>query len=153
MINLEIDQEFQTKVESTLIEVAAQTTLRHQSVLPNTALTIVITGDEQIHELNRQYRDVDAPTDVLSFATQFIDPESQDHYLGDVIISYPRAAEQAQKRGHPVEDELQLLVVHGVLHLFGHDHAESDEKNRMWKAQGEILSLLGIENISVEGDE
>jgi probable rRNA maturation factor len=152
MINLEIDPGFQVKVESTLIEGAALTTLRHQSALTNTALTIVITGDEQIHELNRQYLDVDAPTDVLSFATKFIDPESQDHYLGDVIISYPRAAEQAQKSGHPVEDELQLLVVHGVLHLFGHDHAESEGKDRMWKAQFEILSQLGVENIKIEND-
>ena len=152
MINLEIDPQFETKVESILIEGAAQITLRHQSNLPNPALTIVITGDQQIQELNQQYRDVDTPTDVLSFQTEFIDPENQAHYLGDVIISFPRAAEQAQKRGHPVEDELQLLVVHGVLHLLGHDHVEQEVKARMWKAQDEILRQLGVVDIKIESE-
>ena len=153
MINLEIDPEFLSSVESNLIEGAAQATLLHQSILINASLTIVITGDQQIRELNQQYRDVDAPTDVLSFPTDFIDPENQAHYLGDVIISYPRAAEQAQKGGHPVQGELQLLVVHGVLHLLGHDHAQPGEKARMWKAQDEILSQLGVEDIHLKDDE
>jgi rRNA maturation RNase YbeY len=65
-------------------------------------------------------------------------------YLGDIIISVQRAAAQAEARGHAVEAEVQLLVIHGVLHLLGHDHAEAEEKARMWAAQSEALERIGI---------
>jgi probable rRNA maturation factor len=71
-------------------------------------------------------------------------PETGRYYLGDVIISYPRALEQSAAAGHTVQDELQLLVVHGVLHLLGHDHATEEEKARMWADQQEILAGLGV---------
>jgi probable rRNA maturation factor len=145
MINLEINEGFQPKVELSPIIRAADATLNHQGIIENAELTIVITDDSKIHELNRKYRAVDAPTDVLSFPNEFTDPENQIPYLGDVIISYPRAVEQASKGGHSVEDELLLLVVHGVLHLLGHDHTDSDEKHRMWKAQDIILNRIGVD--------
>jgi probable rRNA maturation factor len=63
--------------------------------------------------------------------------------LGDVVISYQQAQHQAANRQHSIEDELQLLVVHGILHLLGHDHAEEEEKRRMWTAQKQVLSNLG----------
>ena len=68
---------------------------------------------------------------------------------GNEIISMPYAAKSAEKAGHSVESEVQLLTVHGVLHLLGHDHAENDEKERMWKAQAKILEELGLRNIKI----
>jgi len=108
-------------------------------------ITIILTDDAQIHELNKQYRGIDAPTDVLSFPSGDTDPDSNRLYLGDVVISYPRAQAHAEARGHPVEAELQLLVVHGILHLSGYDHVEEQGKSRMRAAQEEILVLLGCE--------
>jgi len=111
-------------------------------------ITIILTDDAQIHELNKQYRGIDAPTDVLSFPSGDTDPDSNRLYLGDVVISYPRAQSQAEAGGHLVEAELQLLVVHGVLHLTGYDHVEGQGKSRMRAAQAEILVLLGCETVT-----
>lgn len=106
-------------------------------------LSIVITGDDQLQQLNRQFLGIDAPTDVLSFPADEDDPDSGERYLGDVLISYPRAAAQAASGGHPLQDELQLLVVHGVLHLLGYDHAEPAERAHMWEVQAQALESLG----------
>jgi probable rRNA maturation factor len=94
--------------------------------------------------LNRQYLGRDAVTDVLSFPADEADPESGCRYLGDILLSMPRAAAQAQAGGHPVEQEAQLLVVHGTLHLLGYDHGRKEEKERMWAVQAEILEQLGV---------
>ena len=144
MIFVEISDRFAAQVESSLIERAVKTTLAHLSVPEDTSLTIAITDDQQVQELNRKFRGVDNPTDVLSFPAGHVDPENGTTYLGDVIISYPQAVIQAERRGHTTECELQLLVVHGTLHLLGHDHAEPAEKASMWAVQGEVLIQLGI---------
>ncbi|MGD0752186.1 MAG: rRNA maturation RNase YbeY [Anaerolineales bacterium] len=107
-------------------------------------LTIVLVDDARIQALNRDFLAHDAPTDVLSFPADEPDPETGRRYLGDVVISTPRAGEQARERGHAVEAEMQLLVVHGILHLLGHDHAEVGEKERMWAAQARALERLGV---------
>ena len=130
-----------------LLEGAARAALDHQSAGD---LTVVLTDDEQLRRLNRDYRGVDAPTDVLSFPASETDPETGAPYLGDILLSVSRAAEQARAAGHPLADEARLLVVHGVLHLLGHDHAEADEKAKMWQAQAEILESLGMKGIQVE---
>jgi probable rRNA maturation factor len=106
-------------------------------------MTLALSDDAQLHELNRQFLEVDAPTDVLSFPSGETDPDSQALYLGDVIISYPRAQAQAVAGGHAVDDELQLLAVHGALHLLGHDHANDVEKAVMWALQARALEALG----------
>jgi len=115
----------------------------------------VLTDDAEIQALNRQFRGIDAPTDVLSFAMQDESPEDQGFvvapeqdaetraYLGDVIVSYPRAAAQAAEQGHSVLAELRLLVVHGVLHLLGYDHATPQDQARMWAIQDVVLERLG----------
>ncbi len=126
-----------------LLERAAQATLDLQAAL-DADLTLVLTEDEQVRELNRLYRGVDASTDVLAFPAGEPDPETGRLYLGDVILSVQRAASQAAAGGHSLEAELQLLVVHGVLHLLGHDHAGGEDKARMWAAQSEVLEHLGI---------
>ena len=107
-------------------------------------LTIVLVDDARIQALNRDFLAHDAQTDVLSFPADEPDPETGRRYLGDVVISTQRAAEQARERGHAIEAEMQLLVVHGILHLLGHDHAGTDEKERMWAAQAQALERLGV---------
>lgn len=132
-----------------LLTRAANVTLEHQSHSLDSELSIILTNDARLHELNLNYLGVDAPTDVLSFPASETDPETGAHYIGDILISMPRAQEQANTAGHALESEVQLLVVHGVLHLLGHDHAEAEEKARMWKAQAEILASLGLGNIQI----
>ncbi|HVO41021.1 MAG TPA: rRNA maturation RNase YbeY, partial [Aggregatilineales bacterium] len=89
------------------------------------ALTLVLTDDERVRELNAEYRDVDAPTDVLSFPTDPLPDEIAEgevYYLGDLVAAYPYTVSQAQEAGHAPEDEFVLLAVHGTLHLLGYDH-------------------------------
>lgn len=135
-----------------LIKRAAGAALEYQSESLDSELTIVLTDDARLQELNRDYLGIDAPTDVLSFPASETDPETGARYIGDILISIPYAAKSAERAGHPLESEVQLLVVHGVLHLLGHDHAEADEKARMWKAQSEILESLGLGDIKIRED-
>lgn len=130
-------------VSARILEQAAQQTLQHIDPHLHADITLVITDDAQIQQLNREYLGIDAPTDVLSFPNEATDPDTRRLYLGDIIISYPRTTSQAAAGGHTIEAELQLLVVHGTLHLLGYDHADEDEKARMWQAQAEVLSSLG----------
>ena len=145
MINIESEIPFPKE----LLERAVNAALANQSASLDSELTIVLTDDTQIQDLNRDYLGIDSPTDVLSFPASESDPETGATYIGDIIISMPYAAKSAEKAGHPVESEVQLLVVHGVLHLLGHDHAEPKEKTKMWKAQAEILETLGLGNIKI----
>lgn len=144
MILLEIDGRFSESVDQELLKAAAAKALEHEKVPLQSDLTLVVTGDEHLRQLNRQFLDVDAPTDVLSFPDGDVDPDTGKPYLGDIVISYPQAVAQSEERHHPTQTELQLLVVHGVLHLLGHDHATQADKERMWRAQSEILGSLGI---------
>ena len=146
MINTVIAETFIPLVETSKLETAAQAVLQHQQAPLDSDLSIVIEDDVYLHQLNLDFLKIDAPTDVLSFPAgeNEVDPDTDQAYLGDVIISYPRAAEQASAAGHTVLDEMQLLVVHGVLHLLGHDHAEDEEKAVMWSAQREILAALNV---------
>lgn len=147
MIHIEIAEGIQPEFELDFLENTAQEVLRHQHASEDADVTLMLTGDEQIQELNRQFLEIDEPTDVLSFPADFIDPDNQHTYLGDVVVSLPRAGAQALAGGHPVEDELKLLVVHGMLHLLGYDHAEPAGKDEMWAAQKDILESLGT-NVS-----
>ena len=121
------------------------------------ALTFV--DDEAIHELNRQYRGIDRPTDVLSFAMhetaedepeiKMQPPEPDDmpdipDLLGDIVISVPRAMEQAQEYGHSFEREIGFLFVHGFLHLLGYDHESEEEERTMFAKQERILEQAGL---------
>ena len=134
----------EVSVETDLLERAANQVLQHANAGPQAEVTLVLSDEAQLHELNRQFLGVDAPTDVLAFPVGEVDPDSQALYLGDVIISYPRAQAQATSAGHRLEAELQLLVVHGTLHLLGYDHASPEEKAVMWAAQADILNQLGV---------
>jgi probable rRNA maturation factor len=127
----------------TIIARAARVGQQIVSSQPDAELSIVLSDDAQIQELNYQYLGLDATTDVLSFPSGEIDPESGHTYLGDILISYPRAVLQADAAGHPLEAEIQLLVVHGVLHLCGYDHGDVAAKTKMWELQADILQKLG----------
>jgi probable rRNA maturation factor len=148
VIHIETNPSLQTELTADIPERAAQAVLAHQST--DGDLTIVLTDDTQLHELNRDYLGIDAPTDVLSFPASETDPETARRYLGDIIISIPRAGEQARAAGHTLEAEVQLLTVHGTLHLLGYNHAEAEEKARMWKAQAEVLEGLGVADIKTD---
>ena len=145
MIHVLIEEAYVSLVAEGSLKQAGQAVLAHQGADPNTDLSIVIDSDEKLHKLNRDFLGIDAPTDVLSFPSDEFDPDEQAVYIGDVIISFQRAEAQAKNAGHPVINEIQLLVVHGVLHLLGHDHADPTEKTRMWTAQAEILDQLGVQ--------
>ncbi len=132
------------------LRTAALKTLQHQQA-PRGDLTVVLVGTAEIRDLNQRFRDIDAETDVLSFPDGSVDPDSRRSYFGDVIIALPVAGAQAQQAGHSLEDELTLLTVHGTLHLLGHDHAQPEEKSRMWQAQVEILQALGCQASQPEG--
>ncbi len=144
---IHIESEF--PYQEDLLERAARTALEHEGEILDPELTIVLTNDARLQELNRDYLGIDAPTDVLSFPASELDPETGARYIGDILISMARAESQARATGHSLESEVQLLVVHGVLHLLGHDHAEATEKARMWKAQAEVLERLGLGNIQI----
>jgi probable rRNA maturation factor len=147
MIFLHVDDNLQlTETQITIVawlERAAKETLLHAEVAPEVELSLVLSNDARLRELNFQFLDIDEPTDVLSFPSDETDPESAAPYLGDVIISFERANIQAQAAGHTLKDELELLVVHGVLHLLGYDHAIHDEQQAMWSVQADILEQLG----------
>ncbi len=134
-------------VPKEFIQRAARAALAQQSAQGD--LSIVLTDDARLQQLNHEYLGIDAPTDVLSFPSQETDPQSGRSYLGDILISVPRAAQQANAAGHSMEAEVQLLVIHGVLHLLGHDHAKPADKARMWAAQAAILQSIGLGDIEV----
>ena len=136
-------------VDESLLEKAARAVLEHQSAGLAGDLTLVLADDAQLRALNRDFLGTDAPTDVLSFPSGETDPETGRRYLGDILLSVERAARQAERSGHPLMDELQLLVVHGVLHLLGHDHAGAEEKAQMWAAQAQVLERLGLGHVTV----
>jgi len=114
---------------------------------PDSEVTVVVTSDEVVAELNLHYRGVEGPTDVLSFAAResapgFVSAPEVGSYLGDVLVALPFVRRQAEALGRDVDDELRLLVVHGTLHLLGYDHADPDEEAEMWARQDAILTTL-----------
>jgi probable rRNA maturation factor len=144
-IEVQIVPAFAGLLSADHFQAIVETTLRHEG--KSGSMTVVITDDKSIQDLNRDFLGRDAPTDVLAFSAQeesgsFVVAPEAGTYLGDVIVSYPRASEQAEHLGHPVEEEMDLLVVHGILHLLGYDHATADEKAVMWSRQDAILKEL-----------
>ncbi len=106
-------------------------------------VSVSFVNDEEIHELNKAYRDVDRPTDVLSFPMdeqQFVDPPM----LGDIVVSVPTAVRQAQEYGHSLAREVAFLLVHGFLHLNGYDHEEPSDEQTMFALQDEVLVGIGL---------
>jgi probable rRNA maturation factor len=123
----------------TQIRRAAKLTLSHgKTGAPRPELTILLTSDERVRTLNRQYRGKDKVTNVLSF------PAVADAYLGDIAIAYGVTAGEAEKAGKPPEHHVLHLVVHGVLHLLGYDHEAPKEAEAMESLETDILAHMGI---------
>ena len=124
-------------------------------------VNVLFTDNEGIHEMNREYREIDRPTDVLSFpmveyeepgnfdtleetGEDCFHPETGELLLGDIVLSYDKIQEQAKEYGHSELRELCFLIAHSMLHLFGYDHMEEEEREQMERMQREILSGLNI---------
>ena len=150
-ISIEIDEQFHGCLnERWLRDVIVETLgIQEESAAE---LDLLITNEETVQHLNREYRGVDGPTDVLAFALargapnsgahSFVEPPDGLAHLGEVILSYPRAVRQAEEYGHSVEQEVALLVIHGVLHLLGYDHATPAGEEEMRALEGRILSAV-----------
>lgn len=146
MFEIELQNEAGYPVnEARLIE-AAWTVLTDHVPGGNRAMTVVIADDDQVAALNRRYRGIDSPTDVLSFPAGEPPLALPDEplYLGDLVIAYRYAAAQAMREGHSLDDSLALLVVHGTLHLLGYSHDEEKHRSEMWAAQERALESLNI---------
>lgn len=122
-----------------------QKTLEHENAL-NAILSIIFVGEEEIQNINREYRGKDAVTDVISFAFEDNGVETPKgiRVLGDIYICIPRMKEQAISYGHSEKRELSFLTVHGLLHLLGYDHIKNEDEKRMFALQNEILEDLKI---------
>lgn len=111
-----------------------------------TAVSVVIVDDARIRQMNRRFRNIDKPTDVLSFPAEPspVDDDSEERYLGDLILGLPYIQRQAGAEKHAWQDELLLAVIHGTLHLLGYDHDSPEAQRTMWATQAEALAALGI---------
>jgi len=145
MINILVADPYTNLVDAQKLELAAEATLQRkvEEIVPD--LSIVIEGDDRLQELNREFLDIDAPPMCFRFHPG---RKNQTQKRGvftwrcDHLVSSRRGA--ASAAGHPILAELQLLVIHGVLHLLGYDHAEPEDKALMWTSQTEILRTLGV---------
>ena len=144
-IAINVDEALDQEFDQTDLQRAALATLALEGHA-DAQLTIAITSDAVVADLNQHYRGVEGPTDVLSFANQeptpgFVSSPELVNYLGDVVIALPFTQRQAAAQGRTLGDELRLLVVHGTLHLLGHDH-DGEEEAAMWARQETILASL-----------
>ncbi len=135
-----LDQNYLATLESLLERMMAEYDLQQGEV------SLVIGNDELLHRLNREYRDQDQPTDVLSFS--YLEPgedapaEGFEFAVGDIYISLDKAIDQAKEAGHDVRRETALLAVHGMLHLLGFDHLDADEAEQMRAREAHYLEEI-----------
>lgn len=160
-IEKEVDTEFDFD-EDALIKQVIEAALDFEECPYEAEINVILTSNEEIAQINKDYRDIDRPTDVLSFpmvdyiapgdfthldsydVEDYFNPETGELMLGDIIISVERVYEQAEKYGHSVQRELGFLVAHSMLHLFGYDHVEPEETHVMEVKQHDILKMLGL---------
>jgi probable rRNA maturation factor len=151
-INIVVEKGFGKPVKREWLRRVAEKVLTAESADSAAEVGLMITGQERVHELNRQYLGEDRPTDVLAFPMQpatetagrppFIAPPDGIRHLGEVIISYPQAVTQAAEHQHPVKKEIALLIIHGILHLLGYDHDVPEAERQMRAKEAKILSLI-----------
>lgn len=142
-IYVTMDDAYQADVDA--IQLAAWYALSVSQAGAPLALTVTLTTSERVHELNRDYAGIDEPTDVLSFGAEgeayAVEP-GEPPYIGDVVIAYPVAQAQAARANTPVISELQLLAIHGTLHLLGYDHDTPDRQAEMWAYQSAAMDAV-----------
>jgi len=148
MENVEIFNETNEEVKDLEIFKPLLEFARKKENLEDTELefSVIIVDNKRIHEINKEYRGIDRPTDVISFALEDNEEIEFDHYrvLGDIYISIDKVREQAQAYGHSEKRELAFLTIHGFLHLLGYDHMEPEDEKVMFGKQEEILNEFGI---------
>lgn len=155
-IDVQIFPAFMRRLSKTwLREVAEQALESHGDGNPM-SISLVIADDETVHTLNRDYRGLDEITDVLAFplwesreneiqgADGFVLPSEATIPVGEIVVSYPQAARQAREGKKLLRAEIALLIVHGVLHLLGYDHADAQQESRMWAMQDQVLGKVSI---------
>jgi probable rRNA maturation factor len=153
-LGIQIDKEFRKHLNQEWLQRVVEHALAVQDFDSEVELSLVVTGEKTVQKLNQQYRGIDEPTDVLSFAlmerppsddTPFITPPDGIIHLGEVVISYPQAARQAEENRQGTEQELALLIVHGVLHLLGYEHDEPAQEKEMRGLEKRILDEIVAE--------
>lgn len=132
-----------------LVRRCCNAVLRMENFQGAAEVSVTFTNNEQIHELNKMHRNVDAPTDVLSFpmgedGKYDIDPATNAKILGDIVISMEKAVEQAERFGHTLQREVGYLTAHSMLHLLGYDHEEPLEKVHMREKEELVMTQLGL---------
>ncbi|MCY0900763.1 MAG: rRNA maturation RNase YbeY [Firmicutes bacterium] len=150
-IAVDLPEEIADQVTGILRRVCEEVA-RREALVPS-YVSVSLVDDDAIQDLNRAYRGIDAPTDVLSFALQE-EGEFEPHFigtdaetvqcLGDIVINWPRTVWQAEEYGHSVEREVAFLTAHGMLHLIGYDHADPDAEKAMFALQEQVLDSLGF---------
>jgi probable rRNA maturation factor len=151
MIDL-VDETNELKQEDLdLVEHLLQFASEKEEIQEECEVSVTFVDNDRIQEINRDYRDKDQPTDVISFALEETNEEEVEiigadmpRVLGDIIISVPKAREQAHEYGHSFQRELGFLAVHGFLHLLGYDHMTEEEEKIMFSRQREILDEYGL---------
>lgn len=148
-LGIQIDKKFQGLVKKKWLRRVVEGCFSTQSAGAELELGLLITDDGTVRELNRRYRGIDEPTDVISFAlteektdgdsSPFVTPPDGFLHLGEVIVSYPQAVRQAEEQHHGIEEEIALLVVHGTLHLLGYEHDEPVREQEMRAVEKRIL--------------
>jgi probable rRNA maturation factor len=146
-IEILVEDELRGVMDGGSVKKIVRQVLKAEGVTSPYEVSLVITDSETVRQLNRDYRGVNEPTDVLAFSmlpqkgddSSFPLPPDGVMRLGEVIISYPQAVAQAKGQGHPPERELALLVIHGILHLLGYDHEEPEEESKMREREKELL--------------
>lgn len=156
MINNKQDKYDTTEIEK-LIETVYEKTLEERKMDSNYEVSVTFVDNEEIRKINRDYRNIDTPTDVLSFPmidyksnskpndVENMDLDSGEIVLGDIVISLERAHEQSIDYGHSFQREIAFLMVHGMLHLLGYDHMEENDRKKMRAEEEKILSVLNME--------
>ena len=142
MLTIKSRQAFRKELDKKRLQKASFTAFHFLGFETEPEVTLQVTNDHTIQEFNLQYRGIDDVTDVLSFENAFTDPESGESYLGDILISFETAKRQADLRELDLMAELEMLLVHGILHLAGMDHALQTEWQEMSALQDAILTEL-----------
>jgi probable rRNA maturation factor len=150
-INILIEEGIEPEPGAEWLQGIVENSLLAENMPPHLEISLVVTGQERMQELNREYRGLDQPTDVLSFSMSeslkgepeaFIGPPDGLLHLGEIIVSYPQAVIQAQEHGHSIKNEMAILIVHGVLHILGYDHEKPEKELAMSAREKEILAGL-----------
>ncbi len=142
-IKLEIANEHDYVIPGNLIKIVEET-LEFLSIQRNTIISLAFLDEDEISRLYNEYYGYAQSTDVLSFNSNTVDPETGFLILGDILICFPFVEKQAISLNNSIDAEISLLIIHGILHLLGYDHIEDSMKNEMWTLQAEILARLKI---------